>query len=228
MFKLDDFIGYEKLADTFGKECYLKSSVEATHLKRFPKISERNKIVQKIIHGEILNAIDLINDVDIDILTSSKVVHFHLKLQWLVELIRKGNVMEAVSYAQNHLYSLAENDVDLLSELQDVMILILFVKSIPSSKKNKKIHTKQQSNKVDVQHIFPNLPKRCQPVLSIEKRIHLSFEVNKCLLYNFLSLNESDNRKKTKAILEFDHLPNLLKLCKISKTMEVDKNILYK
>ena len=104
----------------------------------FPQVSLRSEVFKSIVQGNILNAIDLVNNIDEEILQKNTQEFFHLRLQWLIELFRDDETLKAISYAQHHVYPLISQDKKVKGEitrqqwqeLEDVMGLILSAKNV--------------------------------------------------------------------------------------------------
>lgn len=66
-------------------------------------IEEREKIRATIQRGDVKEAIQLLNDFDPQVLEDNPKLIFALKQQHLLELIRRGDINEALTYAKNEL-----------------------------------------------------------------------------------------------------------------------------
>lgn len=119
---MDYFVieGFKEAAEKFSQESGTKSEVDLN------TINDRMEIRDAIKNGNIEEAIKRTNSISEKILPSNPSVLFHLELQQLVELLKKGNIVEALSYAQKELASLTESNTDFLDELERTMSLFAF------------------------------------------------------------------------------------------------------
>ena len=76
--------------------------------------------------GEIQQAIERTNAVDPAILAGDPELSFKLKQQQLVELIRSGDIEASLTFAQEELAPLAENDAGFLEEMESTMLLLAY------------------------------------------------------------------------------------------------------
>lgn len=98
--------------------CLLELSVDKSYLH------ERSQIVESVLAGEIRQAVSKLSDVDSTLLRG---IGFHLQKQALLEIIRKGNSSsEALKYAQVQVAPLAKDRPEFVSELENVMSLLLY------------------------------------------------------------------------------------------------------
>lgn len=266
---------------------------------------ERSKVFQEIIKGDILAAIDAVNELlrrrdefrdvsgvghyeETQTLRGSKeivICMFHLKLQWLIELIREDNVLEAISYARNHVYPVylticdsentgtevkpeasgqgrerarerdlqltrkagSEVSANLLSELEDVMALLVFSHS--QRQQGMCTETEALLNKTvgadsSVEVADPMVAAK--NMLANDHRIQLAFEVNAMLLkqlshymahpkdkegMNLCMKQGADKRVVEEAVYARNHTPTprLMKLFqltaeKCSETSEMQRD----
>ena len=74
-------------------------------------IDERMEVRSSVQRGNIEAAIDKVNDINPNILEESDQVYFRLQQQRLIELIRKGEVEEALQFAHDYLAPRGEDNV---------------------------------------------------------------------------------------------------------------------
>jgi hypothetical protein len=65
-----------------------------------------------IMSGKIDEAIDEINDINSEILENNPSIHFELQKQKLIEIIKKNRIEEALTFAQNKLFPITQNNVN--------------------------------------------------------------------------------------------------------------------
>lgn len=64
-----------------------------------------------IINGKIDEAINEINEINSEILENNPAIHFELQKQKLIEIIKRNNVEEAITFSQNKLFPITLNNV---------------------------------------------------------------------------------------------------------------------
>jgi hypothetical protein len=69
------------------------------------------KIRKMIIRGEIDESINEINEINSDILEGNPSIYFELQKQKLIEIIKKNEIENALTFAQNKLFPIAQNNV---------------------------------------------------------------------------------------------------------------------
>lgn len=89
-------------------------------------IDERMEVRSSVQRGNIEAAIDKVNDINPNILDESDHVYFRLQQQRLIELIRKGEVEEALQFAHDYLAPRGEDNTVLLDELERTITLLAF------------------------------------------------------------------------------------------------------
>ncbi|KXS20045.1 hypothetical protein M427DRAFT_52312 [Gonapodya prolifera JEL478] len=112
--------GYKDAAEKFGQEANLQPAVELA------SIEDRMTIRNAVQRGSIDEAIERVNDLDPEILDLNPKLFFHLQQQKLIELIRSGNVTEAIEFAQDELAPRGEDNPEFLAELERTMALLAF------------------------------------------------------------------------------------------------------
>lgn len=113
--------GYTSAAEEFSKEAQLTTSAP-----NFDLIESRMDIKRAIQRGDIGEAIEKVNDLNPDILDTNPALYFHLHQQRLIELIRQGNVSEALRFAREELAPRGEENTEFLAELENTMALLAF------------------------------------------------------------------------------------------------------
>lgn len=112
--------GYRDAAESFAKETGVDPGV------KLEVLTERTKIRTAIQSGEIEHAIEQVNDLNPELLDSNPKLIFHLKQQRLIELIREGNIDNALAYAQEEMAPRGEENPEFLEELERTMALLAF------------------------------------------------------------------------------------------------------
>jgi len=79
-----------------------------------------------IISGKIDEAINAINDINSEILEFNPSIHFELQKQKLIEIIKRNKIEEALSFAQDHLFPMTQDNEKLLVELEKIMLLLAY------------------------------------------------------------------------------------------------------
>jgi len=112
--------GYKDAAEKFQQESGTNPGVDLN------SISDRMLIRNAIQNGRIEEAIERVNDLNPQILDSNPLIFFHLQQQRLIELIRKNNIQEALTFAQQELAPQGEENSQFLEELERTMALLAF------------------------------------------------------------------------------------------------------
>jgi hypothetical protein len=97
--------GYKEAASKFEKEAGVDSGI------KLESISERVAIRNAVQSGDIPAAIERVNDLNPEILDLKPELIFHLKQQHLIELIRAGELEQALEFAQDELAPRGEENV---------------------------------------------------------------------------------------------------------------------
>lgn len=98
--------GFKDAAELFAKEANISSQYQL-----LASIDDRMKIRNAVQDGNIDEAIERVNELDPEILDSNPKLYFHLQQQKLIEFIRKGQITEAIEFAQEVLAPRGEENV---------------------------------------------------------------------------------------------------------------------
>mmetsp|Transcript_48199 Transcript_48199/g.92132 ORF Transcript_48199/g.92132 Transcript_48199/m.92132 type:complete len:235 (-) Transcript_48199:433-1137(-) len=112
--------GYVEAAQMFQAESGTEPGVDLA------SIADRTAIRKAVQEGNIENAIERTNDLNPEILEERTQVLFHLQQQRLIELIRSGNVEEALDFAQEYLAPQGAENSAFLEELERTVTLLAF------------------------------------------------------------------------------------------------------
>ncbi|KJE92238.1 hypothetical protein CAOG_03242 [Capsaspora owczarzaki ATCC 30864] len=112
--------GYKDAAERFASECGETPTVDLS------SIEDRMCIRTAVQRGAIEEAIELVNDLNPDILDTNPKLCFQLQLQRLIELIRAGQIDEALAFAQSELAPRGEEQPQFLEELEKALALLAF------------------------------------------------------------------------------------------------------
>ena len=112
--------GHKEAVKKFLKETNLKCDYDENLLEK------RMIIRNLIINGKIDEAINEINNINIEILEKNPSIHFELQKQKLIEIIKQNKIEESISFAQRTLYPITQNNEKLLNELEKIMSLLAF------------------------------------------------------------------------------------------------------
>jgi len=158
--------GYKDAAELFAKETGIKAGQDLA------MITQRMEIRSEIQHGRIMAAVDRINTLSSELLDSHPGLSFRLAQQQMIEMIRSGEMQEALDFAQEELAPRAETHTEFLRDLENTMTLLV-------------LGEKAQQ--------LPNL-KDYSPssLLNINRRVRLANEVNLALLA--LQSNEKESK----------------------------------
>ena len=89
-------------------------------------IDERMDVRRMIEAGEISQAIKKIDEINELILSERPELHFELLRQQLVELIKKGQIHDAIGYAQAHLSSQSLKKEAYQAEVDRTMTMLMY------------------------------------------------------------------------------------------------------
>ncbi|KAL4458736.1 hypothetical protein ABPG75_013601 [Micractinium tetrahymenae] len=112
--------GYVDAARVFERESGTAPGVD------LDQITDRMDIRKAVQSGDVEQAIERVNDLDPEILETQQGLFFHLQQQRLIELIRQGQLAEALHFAQEYLAPRGEEHPELLEELERTVALLVF------------------------------------------------------------------------------------------------------
>lgn len=112
--------GYKDAAERLAQEANIQ------HTADLSSIDERMTIRTAVENGDILKAIERVNELNPEILDTEPALIFHLQKQRLLEIIRAGDMQQALVFAQEELAPQAEDNLKLLEELEETMTLLAF------------------------------------------------------------------------------------------------------
>eukprot|EP01112_Ceratiomyxa_fruticulosa_P012462 TRINITY_DN3451_c0_g1_i1.p1 TRINITY_DN3451_c0_g1~~TRINITY_DN3451_c0_g1_i1.p1 ORF type:complete len:225 (+),score=51.30 TRINITY_DN3451_c0_g1_i1:95-769(+) len=130
--------GYKDAAEMFQKESGTTPGIDLS------SVTDRMAIRAAIQKGEVDEAIDRVNDLDPNLLDMNPTLFFHLQQQRLIELIRKGQVLEALKFAQEELAPYGDGNTLFLEELEKTMALLAFEDGVNSPLGSLLDHTQRQ------------------------------------------------------------------------------------
>jgi len=122
--------GYKEAAQNFARESGMTTS--AAQEADFESIQNRMTIRQAIQQGNIVEAIERVNDLNPEILDKDPSLYFHLQQQRLIELIRQKKIDEALLFAQHELAPRGEEHPEFLNELEQTMTLLAYDVDLPA------------------------------------------------------------------------------------------------
>jgi len=148
-------------------------------------IELRMRIRNAIQKGDIVEAIERINDLNPEILDNNPSLLFHLQQQRLIELIRQGRIADALVFAQQELAPRGEENPVFLAELEKTMVLLAFdlpnSKTISNESSSKSSRSKDKSTE-EVIWSSNVLPPSMRELLHPEQRRRTALEVNAAIL----------------------------------------------
>jgi len=112
--------GYKDAAERFQQESNTDPGVELS------TVSDRMAIRTAIQRGDVDEGIERVNDLNPEILDTNPKIYFHLLQQKFIELIRKGQISEALTFAQEELAPQGEENPQFLEEMERTMALLAF------------------------------------------------------------------------------------------------------
>ncbi|XP_054274198.1 glucose-induced degradation protein 8-A homolog [Macrosteles quadrilineatus] len=112
--------GFKEAAEKFQQESGVQPSMDLNLM------DNRIRIRDAIQGGRIQEATLLVNQLHPDLLDNDRYLYFHLQQLHLIELIRAGNVEEALQFAQDQLSEVGESDPGVLNELERTLALLAF------------------------------------------------------------------------------------------------------
>lgn len=112
--------GYKDAAEKFAEECGADPCVDLN------TITDRMATRMAIQQGDVQQAIERANNLNPLILDENPELFFHLQQQKLIELIRNGDIAQALKFAQEKLAPRGEEHPEFLGELERTMALLAF------------------------------------------------------------------------------------------------------
>lgn len=112
--------GFKEAAEKFQQESGISPSMELDSL------DDRIRIRDAIQSGRIQEATALVNQLHPELLDNDRYLYFHLQQLHLIELIRSGEIEEALHFAQEQLSEAGESDPTVLNELERTLALLAF------------------------------------------------------------------------------------------------------
>ncbi|SCV72613.1 BQ2448_4150 [Microbotryum intermedium] len=112
--------GYFDAAAHFSREADISPPID------LDSIESRMEIRRAVQRGDVREATELVNNLDPELLDTNPALHFHLLQLQLIELIRQGEIEEALMFAQSELAPRGEESPQFLKELERTMALLAF------------------------------------------------------------------------------------------------------
>lgn len=112
--------GYIDAAEKFRLESGTEPDIDLS------TIMDRMAVKQAVQSGNMVDAIEKVNDLNPLILETNPHLYFHLQQQKLIELIREGKIAEALDFAQEELAARGQENQCLLEELEQTVALLAF------------------------------------------------------------------------------------------------------
>ncbi|KIY65144.1 lish motif-containing protein [Cylindrobasidium torrendii FP15055 ss-10] len=119
--------GYKSAAEEFSQEADIAPPVD------FENIESRMTIREALQRGDVEDAVTRINELNPDLLDTNDALSFHLQQQKLIELIRQGRIVDAITFAQSELAERGQKSNEFLAELERTMTLLAFGNLGPST-----------------------------------------------------------------------------------------------
>ncbi|XP_053678272.1 glucose-induced degradation protein 8 homolog [Anopheles nili] len=114
--------GFKEAAEKFQAESGVQPSVDLNSL------DDRILIREAVQNGFIKEATHLVNQLHPELLDNDRYLYFHLQQLHLIELIRAGNIEEALTFAQTQISEAGETNPEVLNELERTLALLAFEK----------------------------------------------------------------------------------------------------
>ncbi|KAK4048058.1 hypothetical protein OIO90_005959 [Microbotryomycetes sp. JL221] len=112
--------GYSAAAENFTREANIEPPID------LESIESRMSIRRAVQSGNVEQATIMVNELDPEILDTNPTLHFHLLQLQLIELIRHGQINEALMFAQSELAPKGQENPQFLKELERTMALLAF------------------------------------------------------------------------------------------------------
>ncbi|GAA5976737.1 hypothetical protein JCM5350_006736 [Sporobolomyces pararoseus] len=190
--------GYLDAATHFTREASLDNGdSSASSSLDLESIKVRRDIRSCVQRGKIQQALDKVVELDPEILEHNPSLHFSLLQQHLIELIRQGEILQALEFAQTELAPRGEEHPKFLQELEKTMALLAFEMpafttittttsssnpnppSLPASTTNKK---SKKSTTTATDLVLPPMPPSLSSLLDPSHRLETSLLLNSSIL----------------------------------------------
>ncbi|GLD95245.1 hypothetical protein PINS_up003889 [Pythium insidiosum] len=112
--------GYRDVAEAFMRDSGTKPHVD------LQSVQTRMRIHQLLLNGEIAKARDKLLHIDASFIDRNGSIGFLLAKQEMIELIKGGQVMAALTFATQHLAPFGEKNSCFLQEIEHTMALLAF------------------------------------------------------------------------------------------------------
>jgi len=112
--------GYKDAAERFQAESGTAPAIS------LDSVTDRMAVRNAVQDGCIREAISRVNDLDPGLLDTNPTLHFRVKRQEFIELVRQGDTEGALRFAEEELAPVGERHPELLEELEDAMALLAF------------------------------------------------------------------------------------------------------
>eukprot|EP00761_Pharyngomonas_kirbyi_P013673 gb/GECH01013702.1/.p1 GENE.gb/GECH01013702.1/~~gb/GECH01013702.1/.p1 ORF type:complete len:226 (+),score=85.87 gb/GECH01013702.1/:1-678(+) len=146
--------GYKDAAEMFQEEASADPGID------LDSISDRMYVRTAVQNGDINSAIERVNDINPEILDRNARLYFHLQQQQLIELIRSGDINQAISFAREELAPRGEENPEFLEELEQTMALLAFEDMSSSPVKDLLDHSHRQKTASELNAAI--LASQCQ------------------------------------------------------------------
>jgi len=131
---MDYFVkrGFTKAAKAFQRESFTEPVKYGPEDEDKPipvdlaELEPKSKVNQAVQDGEILKAIEVVNQLDPKILRDRPALNFKLHRERLLELVLADKVEEAINFAKDVLVPLGDGNPELIHTMEEVMALLLF------------------------------------------------------------------------------------------------------
>eukprot|EP00008_Paramoeba_atlantica_P010494 CAMPEP_0201493016 /NCGR_PEP_ID=MMETSP0151_2-20130828/35757_1 /ASSEMBLY_ACC=CAM_ASM_000257 /TAXON_ID=200890 /ORGANISM="Paramoeba atlantica, Strain 621/1 / CCAP 1560/9" /LENGTH=233 /DNA_ID=CAMNT_0047880141 /DNA_START=100 /DNA_END=801 /DNA_ORIENTATION=+ len=114
------------VVEGFSDAASLFSADASIPLPDAPLLEERSKIIEALNAGRSLEATQLVNQSNPEILERNEELTFKLHLQRLVELIGQEKIDDALEFAHEEMAPRCQSNPDYLSDLEKAMTMLAF------------------------------------------------------------------------------------------------------
>ena len=121
--------------DKSAAECFAKESGDDHDTQNLNAMDTRMKIKNLITNGQVLEARELLNQLNASILQTDVELNFSFAQQEFFEMFKKYGSLQAMEFAQSMLAPLGINDEKFLPEIQKSIAVVIFrnTQSCPES-----------------------------------------------------------------------------------------------